>query len=144
MLDLKQLKGQKGAIVGAALAVVAVALVLALPSAGAAPAAQQVHVSIIGNLGGSVMIDGGVPTRLDAYDGTDGRDFTASKSVFVTVTSSGDAPWCHVVDKAGKQLADAKGAKPSIVPQTFATGYGPAQNVDAPTIESVTCEVTLG
>lgn len=146
MLDLIQPKHRTGVILGGAvvLAVVVGAILFAVQSPGPAPAPQQIHVSIIGNLGGTVMVDGGTPTRLDAYNGTDARDFTASKSISVLVDSSGMAPSCRIVDRAGKQLAAQDGASPSVVPQTMLQGYGPAKSIEAPTIESVTCEAQLG
>lgn len=146
MSNVTQLKTRTGVILGVAvaLAVALGAVLYAVQSGGAAPAPQQVHVSILGNLGGTVTVDGGAPTRLDAYDGTDARDFIASKSVSVMVDSSGMAPSCRIADSAGKQLASHAGATPSIVPQTLLQGYGPAKSIQAPTIESATCEVTLG
>jgi hypothetical protein len=146
MLKVSQLMSRRGAILGAfvMLAVVAGAVLLAVQLQGAAPAPQQVHVSIIGNQGGTVMVDGGAPTRLDAYDGTDARDFTASKAVSVIVDSSGMPPSCSIVDQAGKQLASEAGPTPSTVLQTTSLGYGPAGTVNAPTTESVTCYATLG
>lgn len=146
MLDVSQLKNRTSVILGAAVvvAVVVGAILFALQAPGPAPAPQQVHVSIIGNQGGMVMVDGNAPTRLDAYDGTDSRDFTASKVVTVIVDSSGAPPSCRVVDHAGKQLAAESGSTPSVVLQTTELGYGPAKTVMAPTTEHVTCEVIFG
>ncbi|ANN16276.1 hypothetical protein SD37_11870 [Amycolatopsis orientalis] len=57
--------------------------------------------------------------------------------------SSGSAPRCSVHTMAGAVLADKAGPAPKVGPQTMVTGGGPADEVNAPSMESVTCEVYL-
>lgn len=129
------------AVAAAALAGLIVTIIfVSQPEPTAAP--QAIKVSIVGNLGGTVYADGQV-TPLKAYDGTDGITVMASKSVRVTVNSTGAAPSCRIADSTGKNLDDQTGAAPHVVPQTLTTGYGPAQSVDAPTWETVSCSATL-
>lgn len=132
-------------VLSAAAAIVAAAAVITavLVSSSDARPAQQLQVAIIGNLGGTVIVDGDEVTQLDAHDGADQTTVTASESVNITVTSSGGAPRCSVHTMAGAALADRAGPAPRMASQTMVTGAGPADVVSAPSMESVTCEVEL-
>lgn len=88
------------------------AFVVAQTTGEGSAAPQTLKVNIRGNLGGNVMVDGNPTLSLRAYDGTDVATVTAKQSVIVTVTSTGDAPWCHVEDEAGVMLADQTGSAP--------------------------------
>lgn len=128
--------------VAAAAAVIAAVVTIVLVSGDSRPA-QQLQVAIIGNMGGTVTVDGDEIIMLDAHDGADQATVTAAESVRITVTSSGGAPRCSVHTMAGAALADRAGPAPRVGPQTIVTGAGPADVVNAPSMESVTCEVDL-
>jgi hypothetical protein len=81
--------------------------------------------------------------QLRAADGADQVTVTAADSVRVTVTSSGAEPRCSVHTMAGAVLVERAGSAPTVAPQTMITGGGPADVVNAPTWESVTCDVDL-
>lgn len=89
-------------------ATVAAAVTAILVSGDTRPA-QQLQVAIIGNMGGTVTVDGDEVIRLDAYDGADQTTVTASERVHITVTSSGSAPRCSVHTMAGAVLVDRAG-----------------------------------
>ncbi|MFD6066693.1 hypothetical protein [Amycolatopsis lurida] len=126
----------------AVVAVAAVVTTILITSSEARPA-QQLQVGIIGNLGGTVTVDGSQVIQLTASNGADQVTVTASDSVRIIVTSSGAAPRCSVHTAAGAVLADRAGPAPQVGPQTMVTGGGPADVVNAPSMESVTCEVDL-
>lgn len=130
-------------IVGGIATLAAIIAVIVAVQADVGVQPQTVKVSIRGNLGGSVIADGETTTTLKAYDGTDAATITAKRSVTVTVTSTGEPPWCHVEGGSGKELADKTGSKPTMTQQTMITGAGPANVVTAPTMETVTCSATL-
>ena len=132
-------------VLSAAAAIVAAAAVVTavLVTNSDARPAQQLQVAIIGNLGGTVTVDGDQVIQLKAADGADQTTVTATDSVHVTVTSSGGAPRCSVHSMAGAVLAEKAGSAPKVGPQTMITGGGPADVMTAPTMESATCDVDL-
>lgn len=132
-------------VLSAAAAIVAVAAVVTavLVTSSDARPAQQVQVSIRGNLGGSVIVDGDQTIQLKAETGADQVTVTATETVHVSATSSGGEPRCSVHTMAGVVLVEKAGPAPTVGPQTMVTGGGPADVVNAPSWESVTCEVDL-
>lgn len=130
------------AAIAAAASIVVIASLIANRPAGA-PQTQLINVSIRGNLGGFVIVDGQETTKLIAYDGTDHLAVNAAKSVHVTVDSTGDTPWCHIDGSNGATLQERFGVPPHPAQQTVFQGYGPAQVVEVPSHETVACDVTL-
>lgn len=128
--------------IAAAAAIIAVVLATNTPSAKPAPT-QLINVSIRGNLGGFVIVDGQETTKLIAYDGTDHLAVNAAKSVHVTVESTGETPWCHIDGSNGVTLQERFGVPPHPAQQTVFQGYGPAQVVEVPSHETVACDVTV-
>ncbi|HET6286373.1 MAG TPA: hypothetical protein VFG15_06445 [Amycolatopsis sp.] len=126
----------------AVVAVTAVVTTILVTSSKARPA-QQLQVAVIGNMGGTVIVDGDEVIPLKASDGVDQTTVTAAESVRITVASSGGAPRCSVHTMAGAVLVERAGPTPKTGPQTMVTGGGPADVVSAPSLESVTCEIEL-
>lgn len=133
------------AIVLAVVAVLGVVgVVLATQVSGPdAAQSQTLNVRIRGNMGAAVTADDGPVVNLKAYDGTDSTTVTASRTVRVVVTSTGEAPSCSVTTPAGAELASETGAAPHRTDQTVGLGYGPASIANVPTQETATCTVDL-
>jgi hypothetical protein len=125
------------AILAAVAAVAAGIVVFMLVQSGPTAPAGQFHVSIRGNLGATVTVDGKV-TTLRAETGYDSGDFTGQQ-ISVVASSSGAAPNCRITDGSGVELAAQVGDAPEVGPQTVLQGYGPAKSIEAPSIETASC-----